>query len=71
MSDTTTPRGTAVAMFPSHDRAEAAIHTLQESGFDMKKLSIIGKDYQTEENVVVSQNARTFQQNSGKGVLCF
>jgi len=66
MSDTTTPRGTAVAMFPSHDRAEAAIHTLQESGFDMKKLSIIGKDYQTEENVVGYYNAGDRMQVWGK-----
>ena len=41
-----------VATFDSHDRAEDAIRELQKSGFDMKKLSIVGKDYQTEENVV-------------------
>ena len=42
----------AVALFASHERAEAAVRELQKSGFDMKKLSIVGKDYQTEENVV-------------------
>jgi uncharacterized membrane protein len=41
-----------VATFDSHDRAEDAIRELQESGFDMKKLSIVGKDFHTEENVV-------------------
>ncbi len=41
-----------VATFDSHDRAEDAIRELQKSGFDMKKLSIVGKDYHTEENVV-------------------
>ena len=45
-------KNSVVAIFDSHDRAEAAIRELQKSGFDMKKLSIIGKDYHTEENVV-------------------
>jgi hypothetical protein len=38
-----------VAIFESHDQAEKAILELQKSGFDMKKLSIIGKDFQTVE----------------------
>jgi len=41
-----------VAVFETHDRAEGAIRELQQDGFDMKKLSIVGKDYHTEENVV-------------------
>ena len=41
-----------VATFTSHDQAENAIRELQKDGFDMKKLSIVGKDYQTEEQVV-------------------
>jgi uncharacterized membrane protein len=41
-----------VAIFESHDQAEAAIRELQKDGFDMKKLSIVGKDYHTEEHVV-------------------
>jgi uncharacterized membrane protein len=41
-----------VAVFESHDQAENAIHKLQKSGFDMQKLSIVGKDYHTEEHVV-------------------
>jgi uncharacterized membrane protein len=45
-------KNSVVAIFNSHDRAEDAIRELQKSGFDMKKLSIIGKDYHTEENVV-------------------
>ncbi|BBO32273.1 general stress protein [Lacipirellula parvula] len=43
---------TAVAVFRSHERAEEAVRELQRSGFDMKKLSIIGKDYATDEHVV-------------------
>jgi uncharacterized membrane protein len=41
-----------VAVFGSHDQAEEAIRELQKDGFDMKKLSIVGKDYHTEEHVV-------------------
>jgi hypothetical protein len=41
-----------VAVFPSHTAAEAAIKELQESGFDMKQLSIVGRDYHTDEHVV-------------------
>ncbi len=41
-----------VAVFESHDQAEDAIRELQKDGFDMKKLSIVGKDYHTEEHVV-------------------
>ena len=31
---------------------EAAIKELQQSGFDMKQLSIVGRDYHTDENVI-------------------
>jgi len=41
-----------VATYPSHTAAEAAVIELQQSGFDMKKLSIIGRDYHTDEHVV-------------------
>jgi uncharacterized membrane protein len=41
-----------VAVFGSHDQAEDAVRELQKDGFDMKKLSIVGKDYHTEEHVV-------------------
>jgi hypothetical protein len=46
-----------VAIYPSHTAAEAAVKELQKSGFDMKKLSIVGRDYHTEENVVGYYNA--------------
>ena len=45
-------KNSVVAIFESHDRAEDAIRELQKDGFDMKKLSIVGKDYHTEEHVV-------------------
>ena len=41
-----------VAVYPSHTAAEAAIKELQNSGFDLKKLSIVGRDYHTDEHVV-------------------
>ena len=41
-----------VAIYPTHTAAEAAIKELQQSGFDMKKLSIVGRDYHTGEHVV-------------------
>ena len=42
----------AVAIYNTHDEAEQAVKTLERGGFDMKKLSIVGKDYHTEEHVV-------------------
>lgn len=42
---------TIVSHFPSHAEAEKAVLEMQKKGFDMQKLSIIGKDYQTAEHV--------------------
>jgi hypothetical protein len=46
-----------VGIFNSHVEAETSIKELQRAGFDMKKLSIVGKDYHTEEHVVGYYNA--------------
>jgi len=46
-----------VATYKSHAEAEAAVKELQHSDFDMKKLSIVGRDYHTEEHVVGYYNA--------------
>ncbi|MBW4540182.1 MAG: hypothetical protein KME43_13695 [Myxacorys chilensis ATA2-1-KO14] len=40
-----------VNVFPSHVEAEAAVLDLQKAGFDMQKISIVGKDYQASEHV--------------------
>ncbi len=48
---------TGVIILSSHEEAETAVKELQRSGFNMKKLSIVGKDYQTEENVIGYYNA--------------
>jgi len=41
-----------VAIYESHIGAEAALKELQKAGFDMKRLSIIGKDFHTEEHAL-------------------
>jgi hypothetical protein len=50
-------QNSVVGIFKTHTEAEAAVKELQKSGFDMKKLSVVGKDYHTEENVVGFYNA--------------
>jgi len=52
-----TKNNSIVAIYPSHTAAEAAIKELQQSGFDMKKLSIVGRDEHTDEHVVGYYNA--------------
>lgn len=42
----------AVGVFGDHQDAESAVKELQKSGYDMKKLSVVGKGYHTEEMVV-------------------
>ena len=46
-----------VAVYASHDLAEAAVRDLQKGGLDLKKLSIVGRDYHTEEHAVGYYNA--------------
>jgi uncharacterized membrane protein len=47
-----TKNNSVVAVFKSHTEAEAAVKELQQAGFNMKQLSIVGRDYQTNEDVV-------------------
>jgi nitrite reductase/ring-hydroxylating ferredoxin subunit len=46
-----------VAVFDSHDQVDAAVKALGKAGFDMKHLSVVGKDYHSEEQVVGFYNA--------------
>jgi hypothetical protein len=46
-----------VSVFDSHEHAEEAVKSLQRAGFQMKQLSIVGRDYHTEEHVVGYYNA--------------
>ncbi len=50
-------KNSLVVVYGSHSNAQAAIKELQKSGFDIKKLSILGKEYHTEEHVVGYYNA--------------
>jgi len=47
----------AVAIYDSHAKAETAVKALQRAGFDMKRISIIGRDYHTEQHVIGFLNA--------------
>ena len=49
---TTADNTAVIAVYGTHDAAQRAIRELQQSGFDMQKLSIVGKDYHSEEDVV-------------------
>jgi hypothetical protein len=52
-----TKTNSVVAIFKSHIEAETAVKGLQKAGFDMKKLSIVGRDYHTDEDVIGYYNA--------------
>ena len=48
----TAEKSAIFAIYDTHEEAEEAVRELERSGFDMQNLSIVGKDYQTEEDVV-------------------
>ena len=47
-----TEASSVVAVYSSHTDAEKAVAKLSAASFDITKVSIVGKDYHTEENVV-------------------
>lgn len=47
----------AIATFADHEQAAAAVKALQRAGVDMKRISIVGKDYEVQEHVVGYLNA--------------
>jgi hypothetical protein len=47
-----TDASSVVAVYNSHTDAEKAVAALSAASFDITKVSIVGKDYHTEENVV-------------------
>jgi uncharacterized membrane protein len=59
-------KNAVVAVYPSHSQAEEALKELQKSGFDMKKMSIVGKDYHSDEQVVGYYNAGDRMKRWGK-----
>jgi hypothetical protein len=52
-----TETNAVIAVYEDHSAAENAVKELQKAGFDMKKLSVVGKDYHTDEQVVGYYNA--------------
>jgi hypothetical protein len=58
--------GIAVAVYPDHSEADAAVKALQHGGFDMRKLSIVGADYHSEEDVVGYYNTGDRMRTWGK-----
>jgi hypothetical protein len=55
-----------VAVYNTHSEAEEAVRELQHGGFDMTKLSIVGKDYHTEEHVSGFYNTGDRMKSWGK-----
>lgn len=45
-------QNTIIAVYSNHSTAEGAFKELDKSGFDMNQLSIIGRDYQTDDHVI-------------------
>ena len=55
-----------VAVFHTHPEAEQAVKDLQRSGIDMHSVSIVGKDYHTDEQVVGYYNVGDRMKRWGK-----
>jgi hypothetical protein len=55
-----------IAVYNTHSEAEAAVNVLQRAGFDVKKLSVVGKGYHTDEQVVGYYNAGDRMKHWGK-----
>jgi hypothetical protein len=47
-------QNSVVAVYPTHAEADQAVKELQRGGVDMHKLSILGKGYHTDEQVVIT-----------------
>ena len=47
-----TDKNSCVGVFNTHQEAETAIKDVERAGFDMKKLSIVGKGYHSEEKAI-------------------
>jgi len=47
----TSTNNNCISIFKTHQEAEQAVKELDHAGFDMEKISIVGKDYEREEKV--------------------
>ncbi len=61
-----TDTNAVIAVYGTHSEAENAVKELQKSGFDMKKLSVVGKDVHTEDHVVGYYNTGDRMKSWGK-----
>ncbi|CAN5341552.1 hypothetical protein BH11ARM1_BH11ARM1_15370 [soil metagenome] len=52
MSEITPNNSHTVAVYTTHEQADAAVRKLSEVGFDMRMLSIVGQNYHSEEHPV-------------------
>jgi uncharacterized membrane protein len=57
---------TVAAIYHTHPEAEEAVKELQKAGIDMRSLSIVAKDYHTDEHVVGYYNAGDRMMRWGK-----
>jgi hypothetical protein len=55
-----------IAIYDTHPEAETAVNELQRASFDVKRLSVVGKDYHTDEQVVGYYNAGDRMKHWGK-----
>jgi uncharacterized membrane protein len=62
----TTKVNAIAAVFNTHTEAEQAVKELQRAGMDMTKLSIVGKDYETDQHVVGYYNTGDRMKKWGK-----
>jgi len=56
-SPVTSDTKAVIAIYNTHPEAEKAVNELQRASFDVKRLSVVGKDYHTDEQVVGYYNA--------------
>jgi hypothetical protein len=57
---------TVIGIFPDHMSAESAVKKLTEAGFEMKRLTIVGKGYETDEKVIGFYNVENRMKFWGK-----
>jgi hypothetical protein len=61
-----TGNNAVAGVYKTHTSAEAAIRELQKAGLDMKMLSVVGKDYHSDDHVVGYYNTGNRMKAWGK-----
>ena len=59
-------KNSCIAVYNSRQQAEQAVKELDHAGFDMQKLSIIGKDYEKEQRILGYYNTSNRVKHWGK-----